>query len=141
MKGGIHPNNTPHPTPHTLKSPIPPNQTRCISGQSPKNPHTTKIAQWSSNPVVTKFTPQSQARISMQNSQRQKSTQEVVESLPVAAVEFSDDEENEGKRDTVEEIGLAADGNLERVGGEFEGEICSGGFGLWIGLLEGWNLE
>jgi hypothetical protein len=77
----------------------------------------------------------------MQDSQCKKSTHDVVESLPITAIEFSDNEEDEGKRDAVEEVGLAADGNLEGVGGGFEGGICSGGFGLWVGLLEGWNLE
>lgn len=51
----------------------------------------------------------------MRNTQSKEGAHDIVEVLPVAAVELAEREEDEGQGDVLEEVALAADCGLEGV--------------------------
>jgi len=67
----------------------------------------------------------------MHDPKREQRAHEIAERLPVAAVQLCDCEEREGERDYVEEVGVAADGDLEWVRGGRVGGVGGVFCGLW----------
>jgi hypothetical protein len=73
----------------------------------------------------------------MRNTKSKQSRHEVGQSLAVSTVDFRDGEEDEGERDGLKEVGVAADSNLERIRLRLLSWVADVFLVLYPGVLDG----